>query len=108
MRADVLDRFPRNPNASSTTDPGGEAAEPARACAPDTRPTENRNELELLAGAALERQIVDLPATALLRVEQLVIEHVQPEIDRLAQFWPTFVRIISGIAVSAMTMMTTR
>jgi hypothetical protein len=37
-----------------------------------------------------------------------VVEHVQTEIDLLAQFWPRFVRIISGIADSAITMMTTR
>ena len=71
-------------------------------------PHENRNDLELLAGAALEREIVDLPAASILRVEQLVIEDVEPEVDRLVQFWPTLVRIISGTAVIAITMITTK
>ena len=36
--------------------------------------------------AALERDIVDLPAAPALRVEQLMIEDVEPEVDRLGQF----------------------
>ena len=69
---------------------------------------ENRDHFELLAWATLEREIVDLPAAPVLRVEQLMVEDVQPEVDRLGQFWPTFVRIISGTAVNAITMITTK
>ena len=40
---------------------------------------------------------------------KLVIDEQEPEIDRPgAQFWPTLVRIISGIALTATIMMTTR
>jgi hypothetical protein len=38
----------------------------------------------------------------------LMVENVETEIDRVAQFWPTFVRISNGIAVSEMMRMTTR
>jgi len=108
VRAHVLDLFPGHADAPTATDPGSEPAEQASTCAPDTRAAENCDELELLARISLECQVVGLAAAALLRIEQLVVEHVQTEIDLLAQFWPRFVRIISGIADSAITMMTTR
>jgi hypothetical protein len=38
----------------------------------------------------------------------LMVEEVQTEIDGVAQFWPTFVRINNGTAVSEMIRMTTR
>jgi hypothetical protein len=38
----------------------------------------------------------------------LMVKDAEAEIDRVAQFWPTFVRIINGIAVSEMIRMTTR
>jgi len=106
--ANILDFLPGHTDARPAPDPGSDPAEPARACAPDARPAEDCDELELLAGVSLERQVVGLAAAALFRIEQLVVEHVQTEIDLLAQFWPRFVRIISGIAVSAITMITTR
>jgi hypothetical protein len=36
-----------------------------------------------------------------------VVEHLEGDVD-LGQFWPRLVRIISGTALSATTMMTTR
>jgi hypothetical protein len=37
-----------------------------------------------------------------------VVEHVQADVQLVAQFWPTFVSTISGIAVSATSAMITR
>jgi hypothetical protein len=54
--------------------------------APDAGTAENRDHFELFTWATLERKIVDLPAAAVLRVEQLMIEDVEPEVDRLGQF----------------------
>ena len=39
-----------------------------------------------LANVKTKREIVDLPAAPVLRVEQLMIEDVEPEVDRLGQF----------------------
>jgi hypothetical protein len=36
-----------------------------------------------------------------------VVEHLECDVD-LGQFWPRLVRIISGIALNATTMITTR
>ena len=68
----------------------------------------DRDHLELFAEATLERKLVDVPATAPFGVEQLMVDEQEAEIDRLAQFWPTLVRIIRGIADSETTRMTTR
>jgi hypothetical protein len=102
------DVLPRNTHAAASADPRGEAAHQSGACAPDAGATHDRDDLQLFSRAALERKVIDVAAPALLRVQQLMVEDVQTEIDRVAQFWPTFVRIISGIAVNEMIRMTTR
>ncbi|MDX6369482.1 MAG: hypothetical protein QOG93_984 [Gaiellaceae bacterium] len=108
MRVDLRNVAPRNANSAAAAQPGGNPPEHSGSVAPDAGTAQNRHDLQLLAGVALEREIVDLPAAPLVRVEQLMIEDVEPEVDRLGQFWPTFVRIISGTAVIAITMITTK
>ena len=108
VRVDLGHLFPRDANAAAPADPGGDPPEQSAPGAPHSGPAKNRDQLEILAGPALEREIVDLPAAPALGVEQLVIEDVEPEVDRVAQFWPTFVRIMSGTAVRAITVITTR
>src|SRR5437667_367096 len=62
-----------------------------------------------LARATFDREVVDVAAAPPVLVEQLVVEHLQTDVDLdAAQFWPTFVSSISGTAVSATTMITTR
>ena len=100
--------LPRNANAAASPDHGCEPTQKSGAATPDIRSAEDRHDLELLPGATLERQVVRVPAASLVAVEQLVIEDVQTEIDRAAQFWPTFVRIIRGMAVKEMTTITRR
>ena len=90
------------------TDPRCETAQQSRAGAPDIGTTQDRDDLERLPGGAFECKVVDVPAPTLLGVQELMVEEVETEIDRLAQFWPTFVRISNGTAVSEMTRMTTR
>ena len=69
---------------------------------PVAGPDEDRDDLGHLARAAFDREVVDVAAAAAVLVEQLVVEDVQSEVElAAAQFWPAFVRIISGIAVSA-------
>ena len=75
---------------------------------PDSGAAEDRDHFEVPARRALERDVVDLAATPAVGVEQLMVEQVEPEVDRLRQFCPTFVRIMSGMAVTAITMITTR
>ena len=108
VRADLRNLTPWDANSAAAAQPGGDPSEHSGSAAPDRGTAENRDHFELLAWATLEREIVDLPAAPVLRVEQLMVEDVQPEVDRLGQFWPTFVRIISGTAVSAITMITTK
>src|SRR3954470_16444592 len=108
VREDLRHLAPRDTNSAAAAQPGGDPSEHSGSAGPDAGTAENRDHLELLPGAALEREIVDLPAAAVLRVEQLMIEDVEPEVDRLGQFWPTFVRIISGTAVSAITLISTK
>src|SRR5438876_1222436 len=102
-------RFPsiRNRASQGTTERSPPAAGPR--CASDAfRPT-LRPVIRRLARPALDREVVDVAAAASVLVEQLVVEHVQRDVDlRAAQFWPAFVSTISGIAVRATTMITTR
>jgi hypothetical protein len=109
VRGDVVDVFPRNAHRFAAADPRGEATQPAGTPSPRARAAQDGNNLERLTWIAFERELVDVPATPPLRVEQLMIDEEQPKIDlSRAQFWPTFVRIISGIAVTAMITITTR
>lgn len=108
VRSDLLHLAPGHANSSAATDPGCNPAKQSRSVAPDSGPTENRHHLEILPRTTLQGEIVDLSAAPALGVQQLVIEHVQPEVDRVGQFWPTLVRIMSGTAVRAITTITTR
>ena len=68
-----------------------------------------RDDLGGLSGAAFDREVVDVAAASSVLVEDLVVEDVQSDVELGAvQFWPAFVRIISGIAVNATIMITTR
>ena len=81
--------WPQDTGARQSDRPSGRAGDPsehAGSAAPDAGTAENRDHFELLTWATLEREIVDLPAAPVLRVEQLVIEDVEPEVDRLGQF----------------------
>ena len=86
VRVDLRNLTPRDANSAAAAQPGGDPSEHSGPAAPDAGTAENRDHLERLAWAALEREIVDLPAAPALRVEQLVIEDVEPEVDRLGQF----------------------
>src|SRR6266550_3480999 len=108
MRRDDGNLFPRDPHDPAAADPGCEASGEPRAPTPRTRSAEDRDHLQLFAGTAVESEIVDVAAPPVLRVQQLAIDELQTEDDRLAQFWPALVRMSSGTAVNATTMITTR
>ena len=108
MRTDAVHLFPRDAHAPAAPQPGGDPPDPAGPRSPDSGAAQDRDYLEVLARPALERDVIDLSATPALSIEQLVIEQVETEVDRLRQFCPTFVRIMSGTALTAITMMTTR
>jgi hypothetical protein len=86
VRVDLRNLAPRDANSAAAAQPGSDPSEHSGSVAPDAGTAENRDHFELLAWAALEREIVDLPAAPVLRVEQLMIEDVEPEVDRLGQF----------------------
>jgi len=108
VNADLGDLFPGNANTAAASNPSRKPPDEPCAPTPNPRAAQDRHDFQRFSRVSLQREVVDLATPTAFRVEQLVIEDVQPEVDRLTQFWPTFVRIISGIAVSAMTRMTTR
>ena len=108
MGRDVRHLFPRDANDLAATEPRRQAPDQTRAVAERARPAENRDDLEPLTRSALEGELIDVSATPALRIEQLMVHEQQAEVDRLAQFWPTFVRIRSGTAATEMIAMTTR
>ena len=108
VRADAVHLFPRDAHAAAAPEPGGDPPDPSGPRAPDSRAAQDRDCFEVLARPALQRDVVDLSATPALGIDQLMIEQIEAEIDRLRQFCPTFVRIMSGMALTAITMMTTR
>ena len=108
VRRDAGDLFPRNPHDAAAADPRCEASDETRAPTPGTWPAEDCDDLQLFTGPAFESEVVDVAAPSVLRVQQLAIDELQSEHDGLAQFWPAFVRISSGTAVNAITMITTR
>ena len=108
VRADTVHLFPRDAHTPAAPQPRGDPPNPAGPRPPDSRAAKDRDHLEVLAGPALERDVIDLAATPALDIEQLMIEQIEAEVDRLRQFCPTFVRIMSGMALTAITMMTTR
>jgi hypothetical protein len=72
------------------------------------RPAQDRHNLSLLTRPALDGQVVDVPATTSLGVEQLVVEDAEREVELFAHDCPTLVRIISGIAERETARMTTK
>ena len=108
VRADVVHLGPRNPDAPPASQPRGDPADDTRTRTPDSGAAQDRDHFEVPARCALERDVVDLAAAPAVGVEQLTVEQVETEVDRLRQFCPTFVRIMSGMAVTAITMITTR
>jgi len=108
VRADTVHLFPGDAHAPAAPQPGGDPPDPSGPRPPDSGAAQDRDYLEILARPALERDVIDLSATPALGIEQLVIEQIEAEVDRLRQFCPTFVRIMSGTALTAITMMTTR
>ena len=108
VRVDAGHLVPRDADAPTTSQPSGDPADHTRPRTPDSGAAEDRDHFEIPARRAFERDVVDLAATPSVGVEQLMVEQVQTEVDRLRQFCPTFVRIMSGMAVTAITMITTR
>src|SRR5256885_13280057 len=105
---DGVDVLPRNPDCAAATQPAEEPADEPGPLPPDARAAQQRADLQRLARIALELEGVHVAAAPPLPVEELVIDEVPADVDRLAQFWPTLVRIIRGIADSETTRMTTR
>ena len=86
VRVDLRNFTPRDANSAAAAQPGGHPPDHSGSAGPDAGTAENRDHFERLTWAALEREIVDLPAAPVIRVEQLMIEDVEPEVDRLGQF----------------------
>lgn len=86
VRVDLRHLTPRDANPAAAAQPGRDAPEHSGPVPPDPGPAQNRDHFQLFAGAALERKIVDLATASILRVEELMIEDVEPEVDRLGQF----------------------
>ena len=108
-RVDVLDLAPVDARLAAAADPTGETSDPARPSAPVTGPDEQRHDLRFLAGAALDRKVVDVAAATAGWVEQLVVHQMEADVELAAyQFCPAFVRIINGIADSETAMITIR
>ena len=108
VRADLVHLVPRDPDAPPASQPSGDPADDTRTRTPDSGAAQDRDYFEVPARRALERDVVDFAAAPAVDVEQLMIEQVETEVDRLCQFCPTFVRIMSGMAATAITMITTR
>ena len=105
----LVDLAPRDSRPPAAADPTGEATDPPRPLPPLAGPDEERHDLRGLPGAALDLEVVDVPTPSPVLVEQLTIHEVQPDVELAGrQFWPAFVRIISGIAVIETARMTTR
>jgi len=86
VRTDLGDLIPRNPHAAASSDPGSDAPDQSAPGSPDTGTAEDCGQFQVCAGGALEREVVDFPAAPAVAVEQLVIEDVQPHVDRVGQF----------------------
>lgn len=108
MRADAVHLVPRDTRAPAASQPGRDPPDPSGPRPPDSGPAQDRDHLQMLAWPTFERDVIDLSATPTLGVEELVVEQIEAKVDRLRQFCPTFVRIMSGMALTAITMMTTR
>ena len=108
VRADTVHLFPRDAHTPAAPQPRGDPPDPAGPRPPDSGAAQDRDYLQALARRTLERNVIDLSATPALGIEQLMVEQIEAKVDRLRQFCPTFVRIRSGTALTAITMMTTR
>ena len=97
---------PGNPHEPATRQPGRQPTEPT-APLPGRRAAEDRNDSWLAPADPLELEVVDVAATAAVAVQQLVVEHAEPEVD-LRHPWPMFERRSRGIAATAITSTTTR
>ena len=86
VRTDLGDLMPRNPHAAASSDPGSDAPDQSAPGSPDSWTAEDCGQFEVRTGRALERKVVDLSAAPAVAVEQLMIEDVQPEVDRVGQF----------------------
>ena len=107
MRLDLGHLVPGHAHAPAAPHDARDPAYPSSALRPGTRPDADRGNARGFAGPAFEFEIVDVAAASPVAIEDLVVEDLQCDVD-FGQFWPTFVRIISGIAVNATTMMTAR
>jgi hypothetical protein len=86
MRADAVHLVPRDTHAPTAPQPGGDPSDPSGTRAPDSRAAKDRDYLEVLAGRTLQGDVINLSATPALGIEQLVIEQIETEVDRLRQF----------------------
>lgn len=105
-RSDLDHLAPGQPDEPASSGPGGKASE-AASPTPGGGADEDRGDARLSVADVLELEVVDLPATAALAVEQLVVEHAEGEVD-LAHPWPMFESSSNGIAATAITSTTTR
>ncbi len=71
--------------------------------APGVAANENLGDLRRSAVETSQLELVDLAAVLAVRVDELVVENPEREIDRrrLAHPWPPFVSTSSGIAATA-------
>ncbi len=95
-------------DTAAAADPSCEAADPACALAPVAWPDKDCDNFGDIPNAALDCQVVDFAAAPPVLVEKLAVEDAQSDLDLLAQFWPTFVKIIRGTADSEIPAITTR
>jgi hypothetical protein len=103
-----IDILPRNPDRAAAAEPAEESAHQTGSSFPRARSAQDRHDLQRTARIALEFEVVRVAAASPLGVEELAVHEVESDVDGVAQFWPTFVRIISGIADSETMRMTTR
>jgi hypothetical protein len=86
MRTDAVHLVPRDAHTPAASQPGGNPPDPSGPRPPDSGAAQDRDYLEVLAGPALERDVIDLSTTPAVGIEQLMIEQIEAEIDRLRQF----------------------
>jgi hypothetical protein len=85
MRGDIGDLLPGNADDVPAEQPSGEPADPPRAVPKCARTAEDRDDLELFARPALQREVVDVAAAPPVAVEQLVVE----EASYTFSVWPS-------------------
>ena len=76
MCRDVLHVLPGDPDRAASAEPTEEPAEQPGSLSPHSGTAQDCDHLERLARIALECEVVNVPAPASLRVEELAIDEV--------------------------------